>query len=324
MLSALHLERGRRLGDDDAVTGAGRALLGQDLARPVGDVLARLDESEQGGLDDVGLRPVALELGAERLLDGGPVLRVRHVDEVDDDDPADVTEPQLGGRPLHRLEVVLRDRVLEPAARVLRARADEAAGIDVDDREGLGVVEDEVAARGQVDAAVQRRADLGVDARALEERRLLLVAVHPLEHVRRRLLQVADDPPVRALVVDLGALEVAREEVADDSQRQLGLLVDERRRLRGLRARLDRLPEPLEEDEVALDVLRRGALGGGADDDAAVLDVELLDDLLQTGALSVVEPPRDAEALALRDEDEEAAGREISVVSRAPSSSSGP
>ena len=132
--------------------------------------------------------------------------------------------------------------------------------------------------------------------------------MHALEHVRRGLLQVADDPLVGALVVDLRALEVAGEEIADDPQRQLGLLVDERRRLRGLRARLDRLPEPLQEDEVALDVLGRGALGRGADDDAAFLDVELLDDVLQARALAVVEPARDAEPLALRDEDEEAAG----------------
>ena len=105
------------------------------------------------------------------------------------------------------------------------------------------------------------------------------------------------------------ALEVAGEEVADDAQRQLGLLVDERGRLRRLRVRLDRLPEPLQEDEVALDVLRGRALGRGADDDPAFLRVEPLDDLLQARALRVVEPPRDAEALALRDEDEEAAGK---------------
>ena len=59
----LDVERGRRLGDDDAVARAGRALLGEDLARPVGDVLPRhLDEAERRDLDDVGLRPVALEL----------------------------------------------------------------------------------------------------------------------------------------------------------------------------------------------------------------------------------------------------------------------
>ena len=38
------------------------------------------------------------------------------------------------------------------------------------------------------------------------------------------------------------------------------------------------------------------------------LDVELLEDVLQAGALVVVEPARDAEPFALRDEDDEAAG----------------
>jgi hypothetical protein len=55
---------------------------------------------------------------------------------------------------------------------------------------------------------------------------------------------------VGAVVVDEQALELAGEEVARDAQRQLGLLVDQRRRLRLLGARLDRLPELLEEVEL--------------------------------------------------------------------------
>ncbi len=125
--------------------------------------------------------------------------------------------------------------------------------------------------------------------------------------MRRGLLQVADDASVRALVVDVRLLEVAREEVADDPQRQLGLLVDELRRLRSLLLGLDRAPEPLQEDEVALDVLLGRALGGGADDDAALFHVKALEDVLQPVALVVVEPARDAEALSLRDEDDEPA-----------------
>ena len=101
--------------------------------------------------------------------------------------------------------------------------------------------------------------------------------------------------------------EVAGEEVAHDAERELGLLVHELGRGRPSRLRLDRLPEPLEEDEVALDVLRGRALGGGADDDAAALRVEVLDDVLEPRALLVLEPPRDAVALAVRDVDEEAA-----------------
>ena len=116
---ALDVHRERPLRDDDPVALAGGALARQDLARPVGDVLPRhLDEAERRDLDDVGLRPVALQLRAQRLLDRLPVLRVRHVDEVDDDDAADVAQPELAHDLLHRFEVVLDDRVLEPRVRL--------------------------------------------------------------------------------------------------------------------------------------------------------------------------------------------------------------
>ena len=295
---SLDLERVRRFRHHEAVARAHDALGGEDLPRTVGDVLARhLDQPERRDLDDVGLRPVALELAAKRVLDGRAVLRIRHVDEVDDDDPADVAQPELAHDLLHGLEVVLHDRVLEPASRGLAARADEAAGVDVDDGERLRVVEDEVSARGQVDPPGERGADLLLDARGLEERRLLAIAMDALDHVRRGLLQVADDPAVGAVVVDLSPDEVAGEEIADDAQRELGLLVDELGRRRLLRLGLDRLPEPLEEHEVALDVLRGRALGRGAHDDASALGVELSHDLLEPGALLVVEPARDTHAL---------------------------
>ena len=227
---ALDLERVRGVGDDDSGSFADVAACGEDLARAVRDVLAcHLDEPERRDLDDVRLRPVPFELRAQRLLDGLAILRIRHVDEVDDDDPADVAQAKLADDLLHGLEVVLDDRVLEAALRALPARADEATGVDVDDREGLGVVEDEVATRRKIDAPLERRADLGIDARGVEERLLVAIAVHTLDHVRRRLLEVADDAPVGAIVVDPRADEVAREEVSHDPQGQLRLLVDERR-----------------------------------------------------------------------------------------------
>ena len=176
----LRVDDGGRLGDDHALAGTRRAFAGQDLARAVRDVLARhLHEAERGDLDDVGLGPVSFELQLERLLDRLPVLRVGHVDEVDDDDPADVAQPQLPDDFLHGFEVVLRDGVLEPCAGRLRARADEPSGVHVDDRERLGVVEDQIAAGRQVDAPGERRADLGLDAVGLEQRHLVAVARGP-------------------------------------------------------------------------------------------------------------------------------------------------
>ena len=138
---SLELQGNRLVGDDDAVTRTDRALPRQDLAWPFGHVLARHLDQPERDLDDVGLRAVALELLAERLLDEGAVLRVRHVDEVDDDDAADVAQAKLPHDLLDGLEVVLRSRVLEALGRGLRARADEPARVHVDDGEGLGVVE---------------------------------------------------------------------------------------------------------------------------------------------------------------------------------------
>ena len=59
--------------------------------------------------------------------------------------------------------------------------------------------------------------------------------------------------------------------------------------------------------EVALDVLRGRALGRRADDDAALLRGDRLDDVAQADALVVVEASGDAQAFAARDEDDEAA-----------------
>ena len=52
--------------------------------------------------------------------------------------------------------------------------------------------------------------------------------------------------------------------------------------------------------QLALEVGALGALGGGADDRAGALEVELGGLLAQTVALVVVEPAGDADALAVR------------------------
>ncbi len=87
------------------------------------------------------------------------MVRVLHVDEVDDDDAAEVAQPQLPRDHLRGLEVGLEDRVVEAAA------ADEAAGVDVDRRHRLGLVDDQVAAGLEVDAAAEGLLDLLLDCR---------------------------------------------------------------------------------------------------------------------------------------------------------------
>src|SRR5690606_26448535 len=96
----------------------------QALARP----LARhLDEAE---LADAVDRRLGLVLG-EALLEGAPdalaVLRLFHVDQVEDDQTADVAEAQLVGNLLDGLQIGLQRSLFE----ILAPLADETSGVHV-------------------------------------------------------------------------------------------------------------------------------------------------------------------------------------------------
>ena len=113
-------------------------------------------------------------------------------------------------------------------------------------------------------------------------------------------------------VIDDRALERLGEDVAHDPDRQVGLLEDERRRRRLGDPLLEHLVQLEQIQQLALEIGALGALGRGADDRARALQIELGRLLAQTLALLVVEPARDADALAVRGEHHVAAGdREV-------------
>ena len=314
---AIDLDRHGLLGEHDALALADRAGLGHDLAHPVGHVLARhLDEPERRDLDHVGLRAVLVERLAERLQHGVAVARPGHVDEVDDDDPADVAQPQLADDLLGGLEVGPRDRVLELGS---LAATGERPRVHVDDRHRLGVVDHQVAAARQVHPALQHRLDRVLDAVLLEQWLVLVVVVlEPVEQLRRSPREEGLEPVMLLLVVHDRLLELAREDVARHPHRQVGLLEDHLRRLRLLGALLEHVVELVEVLDLALEVLARGALGRGADDHAALAEVDLLRGPAQAVALLVVQPPRHADALALGHVHEVAPGdRELHRQARA-------
>src|SRR5829696_8494712 len=255
----------------------------------VGHVLARhLDEPERRDLDHVGLRPVLVERLAERLQHRVPVPCARHVDEVDDDDPADVAQPQLAHDLLGRLEVRPRDRVLE--LRALTA-AGERPRVHVDDGHRLGVVDHQVAAARQVHPALQHRLDRVLDTVLLEQRLVVvLVELEPLEQLWRRPVEEGLEPVVLPRVVHDRPLELAREDVPRHAHRQIRLLEDHGRRGSVLGALPEHIVQLVQILDLALEVLARGALRGGSDDDAAVADVDLLGGAAHSVAFLVLEP----------------------------------
>ena len=78
------------------------------------------------------------------------MLVVVHVDEVKDDDAAQVAQPQLARDGMRRFQVGLENGVGKIAA------AHKAAGVDVDRGHGLGLVDDQIPARFEVHAPAQR------------------------------------------------------------------------------------------------------------------------------------------------------------------------
>src|SRR5829696_3650037 len=290
--------------DHHAAAVAGRAGLGEAIEQAARDALAgHLDQAEGGDLHHLALGLVPDQGGPEAVDHGLLVALEQHVDEVDDDDAADVAQAELADDLVGRLEVVGDHRLLEVGL------ADELAGVDVDDGHGLGAVDHDRAAGGQPDLALQGLVDLLDDPVVLEHRQLALVLAELGQQVGRDLGQVLLDPLVEVVAVDHQLDEVGREDVADDPHDQLGLGVDDGRGGGLLGLALDRLPAGLEAGQVGPEVVGAGALGGGADDQAEALGPDLLEDVAQARPLGLGQAAGDAEGVVLGLQDQVAAGQ---------------
>ena len=118
---------------------------------------------------------------------------------------------------------------------LLEARgADVLAGVDVDHRQCLGVLDDQRAARRQPDLAVERLVHLLVDVELLVQAESLGVGVVVLDAVGELRVERRDvglDVVEQPAVVDHHAAVVGVELLADDPDGELGLAVEQRRRL---------------------------------------------------------------------------------------------
>src|SRR5690606_36920144 len=233
------------------------ARLAERLDEALAHALARhLHEAERRDLGDLVLGAVAAEALDEATQHEVAVGLEHHVDEVDDDDAADVAQAELADDLLGRLQVVARHGLLERAA-----RARELAGVDVDDRHRLGAVDDERAARGQPDLAVHALRELLVDAVHREAVLRARPLAHALAQVRRELLDVRGDLAPRPVALDGERAEVVVEDVADHADREVGLALEQGGRGRAPGLLLDGLPLPAQALDVGAQLLLARALG---------------------------------------------------------------
>ena len=83
--------------------------------------------------------------------------------------------------------------------------------------QGLGLIDEQVAARLEPDLALESRLDLRFDVEALEERTLLMVELDLADQLRVHLIEKLDDPLVGLLAVDPQHGVLVVEEIANDS-----------------------------------------------------------------------------------------------------------
>ncbi len=143
------------------------------------------------------LRPVAAQALQQATQHQIAVALQHHVDEVDDDDSAEVAQPQLADDLFGRLQVVAGDGLLEVAA-----AAGELAGVHVDDDHGLGPVDHQRAAARQPHLAIDGLRQLLVDAVGGEDVLVGLPALEAVGQVGRDLLDVRGDRVPLAVALD--------------------------------------------------------------------------------------------------------------------------
>ena len=212
---------------DHAGAGADGARNGEGPLERLLDALAGDgDQAKIVELENLGRCAIGLESVFEGLRDLLAVAALVHIDEVDDDDAAEVAEANLAHDLRDGVEVGLEDGVLKP-----RGFADVLAGVDVDGDQRFGLVDDDGAAGLEPDLGAERLADFLLDAELLEERRLLGVELDAADERGLEAIQEADDALVLGFGVDPDGGEVVADLIAQDALDQVEIVVDERREL---------------------------------------------------------------------------------------------
>ena len=261
-----------------------------------------LNEAQFGELGDLGAGAVVAQDLGEMLQQLQLVAARLHVDEIDHHHAADVAQLELAGDLHRRLAVGPEDRF--PGV----GGAGEGAGVDVDHREGLGGLDDHVAAGGQLHPGLERIADGGADPEVIEDLRGFVVGLH--QHVGLVGAEESVDPGHGLGAVNDDAHQLGAEEIAQDAMDEVFIAVEQHRRTGGLGRLLDPLPLAQQRLQVVDQQLLGDALGLGAHQQTRPGGLDQHGEGPQAVALTLgVDAARDAHPLAVGLEHQEAAGQ---------------
>src|SRR2546429_33689 len=287
----LHRERHRLDAADAADADAARADDVTGLPERGPQALPRhLQESEARQAADLDAGAIHLHRVAQPVLDVALVLGGLHVDEVDDDEAADITDAQLPGDLVRGLQIGVGGGGLDVTA----ARG--ARGIDVDRYQRFGVIDDDAAPGGQLHLVGVGGLDLAFDLEAREQRDVVGVELQaPLRLGRHEALHVLLGLLEGGLAVHQHLADIVGEVIAHGARHRVALAEHQERGRALLGGRRDLLPLNLEIVEVPLQLLDRAADASGTHDGTHALgDLQLAHDLAHLVAVLALDAARHA------------------------------
>ena len=282
--------------------GFGAANVARARAARAGDVaglgecraqaLARqFEQAEAADLAGLHARAVEAQRLADAVLDFALIALIFHVDEVDDDQAAEVAQAQLPGDFFGGFEVGLECGFLDVGTTC------RAAGVHIDRYQRFGVVDDDRPARGQADLARIGGLDLMLDLETREQGHIVAIALDAVDgarhHMFHELLRLVED----LVSVDQDLADIGLEVIADRADHQAAFLVDQEGAFLLLGSGLDGLPQLQEVVEVPLQFFGVASDRCGARNQAhARRDQQLIHHFPQLGALGALDAPRNTAA----------------------------
>ena len=212
---------------------------------------------------------VFFERVAQDVLNIALVFQIFHVDEVDNDQTAQVAQAHLARDFFGGFHIGFERGVFDVRAACGTCR------VNVDGNEGFGMVDDDRAAGRQADAARKRTFDLMFDLEAGKQRCVVFVEFQTAYIARHDVAHELGNLVINFLIVHQNLADVGAEIVADGSDQQRAFHKEQVGVMMCFACFLDGLPELFEVVQVPFQLFRTAADAGGTGDDAhAVRNVE--------------------------------------------------
>ena len=235
----------------------------------------------------MGLGLVLAQAVAHAVEHIAPVARRFHVDEIQHDQAADVSQPELPANLLGRLEVHLKQRLV--FFLLVVALVPMAAGVHVHRHQRLGLVDDDVSTTGQHHLACIGCLKLARDPEPVEYRLRVGIALHLVQRPFGNAADQFFDPLSLGGIVDDNSLHIFSQKVANRALDQVRFLKNTCAGLLGFNQTGDFFPSLQQDGEIPDEIRLSLPLPRCPDNDPhAFGDVEFAHNFLQSCTLLAV------------------------------------